>query len=118
MGAMSCDVIIAGGGPAGCASALAIKLAVPTAKVLLAERGVYPRHKVCGEFISGAGAEALRWLSRHSSEVAKVLEGAAVISTTRLFIDKHKIEARLPSHALSISRYDFDATLRSEERRV
>ena len=44
------DLIIIGGGPAG--SAAAITAARCGAKVLLLERGHFPRHKVCGEFVS------------------------------------------------------------------
>lgn len=43
-------VFIAGGGPAG--SSLAIRLARDGHIVTLAERSVFPRHKLCGEFIS------------------------------------------------------------------
>ena len=47
---MTYDLIIVGGGPAGCAAA--ITAARLGAKVLLIERGHFPRHKVCGEFVS------------------------------------------------------------------
>jgi len=52
------DLIVIGGGPAG--SAAAIAAARAGAQVLLLERGRYPRHKVCGEFVS---AESLDLLS-------------------------------------------------------
>ena len=45
-----CDVIIAGGGPAG--SSAAIHLATRGLRVLLAEQKKFPRAKLCGEFIS------------------------------------------------------------------
>ena len=44
------DVVIVGGGLAGLASA--ILLAKQQHKVLLLEKESYPRHKVCGEYIS------------------------------------------------------------------
>lgn len=44
------DVIIAGGGPAGASAA--IHLATNGLRVLLAEQKVFPRAKLCGEFIS------------------------------------------------------------------
>jgi geranylgeranyl reductase family protein len=49
-GANSFDVIIAGGGPAGCSAA--IHLANHGIKVLLVEQKRFPREKLCGEFIS------------------------------------------------------------------
>jgi choline dehydrogenase-like flavoprotein len=44
------DLIVIGAGPAGCAAA--ITAARTGASVLLHERGHFPRHKVCGEFVS------------------------------------------------------------------
>ena len=43
-------VLIAGGGPAG--ASLAIRLAAAGREVVLVERDRFPRHKLCGEFIS------------------------------------------------------------------
>ena len=53
------DLIVIGAGPGGCATA--ITAASSGAKVLLLERGRFPRHKVCGEFVS---AESLQLLER------------------------------------------------------
>ncbi|MGH9566287.1 MAG: FAD-dependent oxidoreductase, partial [Candidatus Angelobacter sp.] len=44
------DLIVVGGGPAGCACA--ITAARSGARVLLLEKETFPRHKVCGEFVS------------------------------------------------------------------
>ena len=44
------DLAIIGGGPAGCSAA--IIAARNGARVLLLERTRFPRHKVCGEFVS------------------------------------------------------------------
>ncbi len=44
------DAIIIGGGLAGLS--LAIQLALEHRAILLVEKGTYPRHKVCGEYIS------------------------------------------------------------------
>ncbi len=47
---MTYDLIVVGAGPAG--SAAAISAAKKGATVLLLERSRFPRHKVCGEFVS------------------------------------------------------------------
>src|SRR5438128_12642304 len=44
------DVVLAGAGPAG--SSAAIRLAASGLRVLLIEQKVFPREKLCGEFIS------------------------------------------------------------------
>ena len=56
------DVVVAGGGPAGVAAG--ITGARAGARVLLLERGRYPRQKVCGEFISAESLELLCSLLR------------------------------------------------------
>src|SRR5262245_26215346 len=54
------DAIIAGGGPAG--SATALLLARAGWSVALVEKAEFPRRKVCGEFISATNAPLLREL--------------------------------------------------------
>ena len=57
------DLIIIGGGPAGTSAAIfAARLG---ASVLLLERGRFPRHKVCGEFVSAESLSLLRDLLDH-----------------------------------------------------
>ncbi len=53
----TCDVIIIGAGPGGCASALFLHRA--GYKVIVLDRAVFPRDKVCGEFISPAADSIL-----------------------------------------------------------
>ena len=53
------DAAVVGAGPAG--SAAAILLARAGRKVLLVEKDTFPRHKVCGEFLS---SDALPLLER------------------------------------------------------
>ncbi len=57
----SSDVIVIGGGPAGCASA--IFLAQTGKRVILFDRARFPRDKVCGEFISPAADDLLSELN-------------------------------------------------------
>ena len=51
---------IVGGGVAGLA--LGIRLRQLDVKTRISESGTYPRHRVCGEFISGRGVKLLREL--------------------------------------------------------
>src|ERR1041385_2073289 len=54
------DLAVIGGGPAG--TAAAITAARRGKRVALLERGRYPRHKVCGEFVSAESLELLEAL--------------------------------------------------------
>src|SRR5690606_36695936 len=63
-------ITIAGGGLAGLSLAVALRHRGIPVKVLEAED--YPRHRVCGEFISGVSAETLAAL-----RIAPLFDGAA-----------------------------------------
>ncbi len=71
------DVIIAGGGPAG--SAAAIAAARAGCSVLVVDRGFHPRQKVCGCCLAPAGIEVLSQLGASS-----VLDGAQHLSSVHL----------------------------------
>ncbi len=102
------DLVVAGGGPAGAASA--ITAGRRGQRVLLLERGHYPRHKVCGEFIS---AEALGLLASllKNTPAAALVEQAPRIRRTRLFFADDALSAPIQPEAAAIPRYDLDAAL-------
>src|SRR5438132_12339024 len=101
------DLTVMGGGPAG--SSAAITAAHAGVKVLLLERGCFPRHKVCGEFVS---AESLGLLSDLLGSRGKALLTEAVpISHARVFLDDRTLESPISPPAGSIARYDLDAAL-------
>ncbi len=102
------DLIVLGGGPAG--TAASITAARLGARVLLLERGRFPRHKVCGEFVS---AEALDLLARllAGSPGVRVLQEAPRIGQARVHIDARQFQVRLSPPAVSISRFELDAAL-------
>lgn len=103
------DVAIIGGGPAG--SSAAITAARAGAKVALLEARDFPRHKVCGEFVSAESLDLLAGLLRDSPGAAALFARAPQIDRTRLLFRQRTIEVRVSPAALSITRYDLDALL-------
>jgi menaquinone-9 beta-reductase len=100
------DVAVIGGGPAGTASA--ITAARAGNKVILFERGRYPRHKVCGEFVSPESHHVLVDLLGKDH---RLLQTPSMISRARMFADGHCVEFRLQERAWSITRHDLDFAL-------
>lgn len=101
------DVIIVGGGLAGCSAA--IQLAQYSHHVALIEANTYPRPKVCGEFLSPESAEIFRQLDFLSD-----LQGLnpTTIRTVRITAsDNYEWHGELPTPALGISRYSLDEAL-------
>jgi flavin-dependent dehydrogenase len=101
------DLIVIGGGPAG--TSAAITAARDGARVLLLERGLFPRHKVCGEFVSAESLDLLRNLLGPTDKAS--LENAIRISKTRVFLDGRTIETSVSPPGASIARLDLDAAL-------
>lgn len=100
-------ITIVGGGLAGLT--LGIGLRQRGIPVAVWEAGAYPRHRVCGEFISGNGPVVLRRLALH-----ELFEKAGAIhAETATFISgPNRSPVRtLPEPALCLSRYTMDALL-------
>ncbi|HKW19393.1 MAG TPA: FAD-dependent oxidoreductase [Terriglobales bacterium] len=104
---MAFDTAVIGGGPAGCAAAISVARA--GASVLLLERGQFPRHKVCGEFVSAESLELLSSLL--PNKFAPLLTAAPRISEARIFLDGVELEASVDPPAASIARFDLDCAL-------
>jgi flavin-dependent dehydrogenase len=102
------DVVIIGGGPAGAAAA--ITAARSGARVFLAEAGRYPRHKVCGEFISGEALATLEQLLGPTA-AADLLRSAPRIRQARIHVSGATLAGNIVPPAASISRYDLDDAL-------
>jgi len=106
---MKFDAAVIGAGIAG--NALAKSLADRGWNTVLIERKAFPRHKVCGEFLSPEGASMLEALGV-SAPVQALLP--SVIDKTRLiFSDGGVLEIPLPGNALGVSRYALDSALLS-----
>ncbi len=101
------EVLVLGGGVAGCAASIA--LAREGRSVTLIERESTPRHKVCGEFLSG---EALEDLHALGIDVASL--GAVPIDYVRLAAARRAAEAPLPFPAASLTRKALDTALIAE----
>ena len=107
-------ITIVGGGLAGLT--LGIGLRQRGVPVTVWEAGHYPRHRVCGEFISGQGLETLAQLG-----LRELLERAgAVNAATVAFFSTTKSAPvhPLPSRAICLSRFTMDHTLAVELRRL
>ncbi len=104
---MKDEVLIVGGGVAGCAASIA--LARRGRSVTLVEREVTPRHKVCGEFLSGEALQDLRALG-----IDVTLLRAVRIHSVRLAAASSAAEAPLPFSAASLTRKSLDTALISE----
>ena len=99
------DVVIVGGGLAGLSAA--IHLRKHELQVLLIEKNDYPKHKVCGEYISN---EVLPYLDYLGVDVFKL--GAKKITKFELSSSKSKlVTADLPMGGFGISRYCLDNAL-------
>ena len=99
------DVIIIGGGLAGLCNA--IHLAKFGKKVLLIEKNKYPKHKVCGEYISNEVLPYLDFLGINPFDF-----GAVKIKNFQLSTTKSKlISAKLPLGGFGISRHQLDFIL-------
>lgn len=100
------EVVIAGGGLAGLS--LAVGLGRRGVPVAVHEAGSYPRHRVCGEFISGVGEDTLCELG-----IEEDLDDAVRHRAMRWFRKGREIlTGELPDPARGISRWRLDQRLK------
>lgn len=100
-------ITIIGGGLAGLT--LGIGLRQSDIPVIIQEAGDYPRHRVCGEFISGGGQAVLERLGL----LTPFQKAGAVYARTAMFIcGAAQSPVRKPAApALCLSRHKMDALL-------
>ncbi|WP_343743844.1 FAD-dependent oxidoreductase [Chitinophaga sp.] len=95
-------IIIIGGGLAGLTSA--IHLSRAGLRVSLIEKNTYPRHKVCGEYISNEVLPYLQWLHADPAELAPADISSLLLSAA----NGKTITAPLPLGGFGVSRYTLD----------
>lgn len=96
------EVIIIGGGLAGLTSA--IHLTKMGRKVVLIEKNSYPKHKVCGEYISNEVLPYFKWLQINIEDLKP-----AQISTLQFSSESGRtINTQLPLGGFGISRFTLD----------
>jgi flavin-dependent dehydrogenase len=96
------DIAILGGGLAGLTSAIHLKK--EGFKVIVIEKNTYPKHKVCGEYISNEV-----WI--YLNEIGIKLDSLqpAKIDTLHFSLKSgNEIEMKLPMGGFGISRYSLD----------
>ncbi len=104
-----CDVLIAGGGPAG--SGLAFHLASNGFKVIVAEAEKFPRDKVCGD---GVSPIALAELAKMGITQTQKFALANEVKEVGLYYGSEKViiplskPGHLPFHARIIPRIELD----------
>lgn len=96
------DVLIIGGGLAGLTAA--IHLSQKDLKVLLIEKSDYPRHKVCGEYISNEILPYLSWLGVDISQLNPTHISKFEFSSN----DGKNATTELPLGGFGVSRHTLD----------
>ncbi|HTC93590.1 MAG TPA: hypothetical protein VK699_09070 [Terriglobales bacterium] len=104
------DLAIVGGGLAGCAAAITVMQAAPATKILMLERGSYPRHKVCGEFVSPEGIAVLGKILQ-PAETSLLFKQVPPLSYANIRVDGRVLSSPIRPAAASITRFDLDLAL-------
>ena len=99
------DVVIVGGGIAGLS--LAILLGRKNYRVLVLEKESYPKHKVCGEYISMESKPFLESLGLDIDSMQLPVITKLQVTDAR----GNEVNAHLPQGGFGISRYTLDASL-------
>lgn len=110
---VACDVAIVGGGPAGLTTAIALAAAAPGlgARIVVLEKGHYPREKFCAGALGGRGDRILDRLGARPDVPSVPIEGFSFATRAG-----ERVE-RLGAIGRVVRRSEFDAALASTVRR-
>jgi geranylgeranyl reductase family protein len=101
------DVIISGAGPAGSTCALALRNS--GLKVLMLEKAIFPRDKICGDAVSSTAKRILRQLDPVFEEELLAFSPKAYITKAKLYSPSmQSLEIEFPLIGHCIKRLDFD----------
>jgi len=103
------DIVIVGGGPAGCACAMALSDSGYT--IALIDKAVFPRDKICGDAIPGPTFKAIK--SINPKWEAELRERCAQnpVTASKAFISAATISYNWKLYSSNSKRIDFDAFL-------
>jgi len=101
----SCEVVVIGGGLAGLSAA--IELASLGREVVLIEKKKFPRHKVCGEYVSNEVLPILNHFGIDPFSAGAQRMKRFVLSAP----SGNSVQANLPLGAFSLSRFKLDELL-------
>ena len=103
------DVVIVGGGPAGCATAMALRNS--GLRIAVIDKHFFPRDKVCGDAIPGRAITCLKEIYPSFSEVLASFNKKLLTKSTACFYNKKKVEFEWVQEAYTSTRMDFDNLL-------
>ena len=103
------DLVVVGGGPAGCAAAARMLQCNPAARVLILDRAEFPRDKVCGD---GIAAQVLSTLAEMGIDESELTDGYPRCHRIRLESPSgRRAERAVREPGFVIPRKVFDARL-------
>ncbi|MFO0626707.1 MAG: FAD-dependent oxidoreductase [Polyangiales bacterium] len=110
----SCDVLVVGAGPCGCAAA--VTLARGGLNVTLLDRATFPRDKVCGDALSNKALQIVRALG--AGDDLDAAPHADVHAALALFPDGSAVRRAYPAAGRIVTRLTLDALLVDAARRA
>lgn len=101
------DIAICGAGPAGSTCALALKNA--GLKVVLIDKAIFPRDKICGDAVSSITKRVLRQLNPNYEQELLQFESKAYITQAKLYSPRFEsLEINFAKTGHCIKRIEFD----------
>ena len=104
------DIAIIGGGPAGCACALALHGS--GLRVAILEKETFPRDKICGDAIPSPAFKVMDRLSPTWGQAMRQWSANAQIQSARMFVPgRRSLGVRWVNYSYNAARLDFDQCL-------